>query len=113
MVTSGTPSAAMGRSHIRRVESARAAFTLIEVLVVVAIIALLVAILLPSLSRARAQAKQVVCGSNVHQQCLGFFLYAADYKGTLPPNPTQGRFDPTQGRFVKSSPLFYVNGAGK
>jgi prepilin-type N-terminal cleavage/methylation domain-containing protein len=64
-------------------------FTLIELLVVVAIIALLVAILLPSLTKARAQAIQVHCTSNVHQQLIAFAAYAADWKGILPPNPSQ------------------------
>ena len=59
------------------------AFTLIELLVVVAIIALLVAILLPSLNEARAIAEQVVCGSNTHQWALAFVLYDHD-NGTLP-----------------------------
>lgn len=60
------------------------AFTLIEVLVVVAIIALLVAILMPSLARAREQARRVVCMSNLHQMGLGLTNYSADSKSTLP-----------------------------
>lgn len=60
------------------------AFTLVELLVVISIIALLLAILMPSLSRAREQAKKVVCGSNLHQVTLGLHTYAADYNGRLP-----------------------------
>ena len=58
-------------------------FTLIELLVVVAIIALLVAILLPALNEARAIAEEVVCGHNTKQFALAFHLYDLDY-GTLP-----------------------------
>ncbi len=62
----------------------RGAFTLIEVLVVVAIIALLVAILLPSLARAREMSRRSVCASNLHQQGVGFSAYSADNKANLP-----------------------------
>jgi len=60
------------------------AFTLIEVLVVVAIIALLVAILLPSLSKARENARASVCLSNLKQMGLGTQMYVNDTKATLP-----------------------------
>jgi len=60
------------------------AFTLIEVLVVVAIIALLVAVLLPSLARAREQGRAAVCLSNLHQQGIAFNGYSADNKTILP-----------------------------
>lgn len=59
-------------------------FTLIEVLVVVAIIALLVSILLPSLKRAREMARRAVCLSNLHQQGLGMNAYGADNNSYLP-----------------------------
>jgi prepilin-type N-terminal cleavage/methylation domain-containing protein len=62
----------------------KASFTLIEVLVVVAIIALLVSILLPSLRAAREQAKRVVCLSNEHQMGLGFGMYSHDSCQYLP-----------------------------
>lgn len=61
----------------------RRAFTLIEVLVVVAIIALLIAILIPSLARARELSMRAVCQSNTHQLALGWTLYAADFRGNL------------------------------
>lgn len=54
----------------------RSAFTLIEVLVVVAIIALLVAILLPSLSRSRDLARRMACASNERQICVAGNMYA-------------------------------------
>lgn len=65
------------------------AFTLIEVLVVVAVIALLVAILLPSLSRAREQTRMSICKANIKQLMTGMLLYTAEYK-TLP--ATQSTF---------------------
>lgn len=64
-------------------------FTLIEVLVVVAIIALLVAILLPSLSRAREQTRMNLCKANQRQLITGILMYATEYK-TLP--ATQSTF---------------------
>ena len=56
----------------------RAGFTLVELLVVISIIALLVSILMPALGKARAQAKAVVCNSNLSQLGLGMQLYLQD-----------------------------------
>lgn len=60
------------------------AFTLIEVLVVVAIIALLVAILLPSLAGVREQARSSQCLSNCKQLAMGVHYYASDNRGSMP-----------------------------
>lgn len=62
----------------------RYAFTLIELLVVVAIIALLISILLPSLNLARTQARETICRSNMGQVVRGFLFYAADFDNYLP-----------------------------
>ncbi len=59
-------------------------FTLIELLVVVAIIAVLVAILLPAFKGARDSARAAVCQSNLKQFALGFAQYAADYNDSFP-----------------------------
>ena len=62
----------------------RSAFTLVELLVVVSIIALLIAILLPSLGRARDQAKKSACASNLHQIGVACNTYAAEFNQFLP-----------------------------
>jgi prepilin-type N-terminal cleavage/methylation domain-containing protein/prepilin-type processing-associated H-X9-DG protein len=61
-------------------------FTLIELLVVVAIIALLISILLPTLSRARARARDVVCKSNLREYGKACVYYLADYNDVFPPH---------------------------
>ena len=62
----------------------RPGFTLVELLVVIGIIALLLAILLPTLSRARQAARGVVCANNLRQQAGSMNLYANDYKRWYP-----------------------------
>ena len=64
--------------------SGRHGFTLVELLVVVSIIALLIAILLPSLQKVREQAKTVVCLTNTKALGSGVMIYASEYGGRLP-----------------------------
>jgi prepilin-type N-terminal cleavage/methylation domain-containing protein len=70
----------------KRTPASGRAFTLIEVLVVVAIIALLIAILIPSLAAARFQSRVTVCQSNLHQLGIGIVAYANE-QGTIPFGP--------------------------
>ena len=68
------------RTHVR----SRQGFTLVELLVVVGIIAILMAILLPALNRARDKARQVQCASNERQIYMLCLMFAQDNKGHLP-----------------------------
>ncbi len=69
----------------KHTEAARQqAFTLVELLVVIGIIAVLIAILLHTLSKARDSASRVVCMSNIRQSGLAFVMYANDNRGQIP-----------------------------
>ncbi|AQT69183.1 type II secretion system protein G [Anaerohalosphaera lusitana] len=59
------------------------AFTLIELLVVISIIALLLAVMMPALGKVKANAKKVICATNIRQNGQAFALYAADNDGKL------------------------------
>ncbi len=69
---------------IMRLRKNRAGFTLVELLVVISIIALLVSILLPSLKKARDQAKDTLCKANLHQLGISIQYYVQDSGDRLP-----------------------------
>ena len=71
---------------IRSALKAPVAFTLVEVLVVISVIAALIATFLPALTAARSQSTAIVCQSNVRQLCFAVLEYATDNKGRFPPN---------------------------
>ena len=100
------------RSHIRF--SVRDAFTLVELLVTVAIIAILAALLLPAISRGKRQAQSAACKNHLRQIGLAMTMYVSDYKRYPPladtntlPNTLQICFD----KFYPYYPLRWTNAA--
>jgi prepilin-type N-terminal cleavage/methylation domain-containing protein/prepilin-type processing-associated H-X9-DG protein len=80
------PACGSGATATARTAAVATGFTLIELLVVIAIIAILAALLLPGLSKAKAQALSIACLNNLKQLQLCSHLYSVDHADHLPPN---------------------------
>ncbi|MDA8377101.1 MAG: prepilin-type N-terminal cleavage/methylation domain-containing protein [Planctomycetia bacterium] len=81
---SNPPSSRFARRSLR--ERLHAGFTLIELLVVISIIALLIALLLPALARAKVLALRIQCASNMQQVGIALHEYSNEYRGQYPPS---------------------------
>jgi prepilin-type N-terminal cleavage/methylation domain-containing protein/prepilin-type processing-associated H-X9-DG protein len=79
-----------GRDHRCRGFARRPAFTLVELLVVVGIIAVLIAILLPAMARARDQARRTQCMAQLRNMGQSIWMYAGENKGKIPQHASTG-----------------------
>jgi prepilin-type N-terminal cleavage/methylation domain-containing protein/prepilin-type processing-associated H-X9-DG protein len=98
-----------------RRSSFQEAFTLVELLVVIGIIAVLVAILLPTLSKARERSQRTACLSNLRQLGAGMIMYAGQFKDRLPNGNPLGKaksYDGTNQVLVDFAAMFLESNGG-
>jgi prepilin-type N-terminal cleavage/methylation domain-containing protein/prepilin-type processing-associated H-X9-DG protein len=91
--------------HRQNRRPAVSAFTLVELLVVIGIIAVLISILLPALSKARQSAQEVKCMSNIREMCMGMTMYCDGHKGTMPAKGGDGTVSNPVTQIDQDAPL--------
>lgn len=74
----------MGKTGVQKIRNGKW-FTLLELLVIMAVIAVLIALLLPTLSSAKSMGRRIQCASNLRQIHGGLMVYAADWNACIPP----------------------------
>jgi prepilin-type N-terminal cleavage/methylation domain-containing protein/prepilin-type processing-associated H-X9-DG protein len=106
-ISKGLPSRLSSLNHMNiPVRRRAAAFSLVELLVVVAVIGILAALILSSLSKAKDPSKRESCVSNLRQLQLGWHLYMNDQNDSMPPNVWDG----VPGKHAGSAPGSWVVG---
>jgi len=94
-------------------QRSRSGFTLIELLVVISIIVLLIAILMPSLSKARVAARGVQCLNNQRQVYVGIVMYSQEHKDYIPEGYTpQGGWPWALGRYLTAQREYAMTSGG-
>jgi len=81
-----SPKWVQGKGRVRKTQEAEG-FTLIELLVAISVLALIIALLLPTLNASREVARLAICQSNLRQQGIGFASYVTDYRFQMPFRP--------------------------
>ncbi|HWP40260.1 MAG TPA: type II secretion system protein [Tepidisphaeraceae bacterium] len=97
----------MRRCPVRFPCVSASAFTLVELLVVIGIIALLISVLLPALASARQSANDVKCASNIRQLVTALTMYASSNRGRFPPNLNSGAMYPAPPPGQPTANLWY------
>lgn len=91
---------------------AKHAFTLVELLVIIAVVAILAALLLPALSRVKEKARRIECTSNLRQVNLAIRLYADDHSDSLPVLPDPNPYPNGVGAYYKQLVKGYLGLTG-